>query len=248
MLGARSKRCSSQGKTMLVAVAKAERVWDGLQRRRLRGSGCSGGGVVGCSLWVEWGPGSCCILWSGGAGSPLLLIHGMMITGEMFEPVLERLAMRHRVIVPDLRGYGRSQGLPPPYSAEQLADDLSRLLDHLGIGSAAVLGYSHGGAIAQQLALDHPGRCSRLVLACTYAFNMATFRERVEGHSVPLLVRLLGMKRFGKLVVSLGAKRLDKRRADWVAGLIGDQDAGLMIREWKEAMAFDSRGRLGEVR
>jgi 3-oxoadipate enol-lactonase len=60
-----------------------------------------------------------------GAGSPLLLIHGMMITGEMFEPVLERLAMRHRVIVPDLRGYGRSQGLPPPYSAEQLADDLS---------------------------------------------------------------------------------------------------------------------------
>jgi pimeloyl-ACP methyl ester carboxylesterase len=49
----------------------------------------------------------------------------MMITGEMFEPVLERLAMRHRVIVPDLRGYGRSQGLPPPYSAEQLADDLS---------------------------------------------------------------------------------------------------------------------------
>jgi pimeloyl-ACP methyl ester carboxylesterase len=112
-----------------------------------------------------------------------------MVTGEMFEPVIEHLATRHRVIVPDLRGHGRSRGLPPPYTAGQLASDLSRLLDHLGIDySTAVLGYSQGGAIAQQLVLDYPKRCDRLVLACTYAFNMATFRERLEGHLVPLLV------------------------------------------------------------
>jgi pimeloyl-ACP methyl ester carboxylesterase len=47
------------------------------------------------------------------------------------------------------------------------------VLCHLGIGSTAVLGYSQGGAIAQQLVLDHPRRCDRLVLACTYAFNMS---------------------------------------------------------------------------
>src|SRR4051812_18327506 len=102
-----------------------------------------------------------------GSGPPLLLVHGVMITGEMFEPVIERLATRHRVIVPDLRGHGQSRGLPPPYTAVQLAADLSNLLDHLNIDRTAVLGYSQGGAIAQQLVLDDPKRCSRLTLACT---------------------------------------------------------------------------------
>ncbi len=85
-----------------------------------------------------------------GSGPPLLLVHGLMVTGEMFEPVVEHFATRHRVIVPDLRGHGRSRGLPPPYVAAQLASDLSRLLDHLGVDSAAVLGSSQGGAFAQQ--------------------------------------------------------------------------------------------------
>jgi pimeloyl-ACP methyl ester carboxylesterase len=48
-----------------------------------------------------------------GSGPPLLLVHGLMVSGEMFEPVIERLAARHRVVVPDLRGHGRSRGLPP---------------------------------------------------------------------------------------------------------------------------------------
>jgi pimeloyl-ACP methyl ester carboxylesterase len=46
-----------------------------------------------------------------------------------------------------------------------------------------VLGYSQGGAVAQQLALDHPKRCGRLVVACTFAFNMATPRP-VQGAGV----------------------------------------------------------------
>src|SRR5215469_16236488 len=142
-----------------------------------------------------------------GWGPPLLLVHGLMFTGEMFEPVVEHFATRHRVIVPDLRGHGRSRGLAPPYTAAHLAADLSRLLDHLGIDSTAVLDYSHGGAIAQQLVLDHPTRCNRLVLACTYAFNMATFRERFEGHLLPLLLDVAGMRRFAKFVVSLVTAR-----------------------------------------
>src|SRR5262249_14184445 len=120
-----------------------------------------------------------------------------MFTGEMFEPVVEHFATRHRVIVPDLRGHGRSRALASPYTAAQLAPDLSRLLDHLRIDSTAVLGYSHGGAIAQQLVLDHPTRCNRLVLPCTYAFNMATFRERLEGHLLPLLLDVAGMRQCG---------------------------------------------------
>ncbi len=182
-----------------------------------------------------------------GSGPPLLLVHGLMVTGEMFEPVIGHLAARHRVIVPDLRGHGRSRGLPSPYTAAQLAADLSHLLDHLGIESTAVLGYSQGGAIAQQLVLDHPERCDRVVLACTYAFNMATSREWLEGHLMPILVTVLGMRRFAKFVVSQAAAQLGKKRADWLAGLMADQDRRLMVSAWRETMAFDSRRRLAEI-
>jgi len=182
-----------------------------------------------------------------GAGPPLILVHGVMVTGEMFEPVIDQLATRYRVVIPDLRGHGRSRALPPPYTVGRLAADLSNLLDHLSIDSASVLGYSQGGAVAQQLVLDYPKRCSRLVLACTYAFNMATFREKMEGHLVPLLIGMLGMRRFAKLVISQGLKQVSKERADRVVGLIADQDPKLMASAWRGAMAFDSRRRLAEI-
>jgi len=172
----------------------------------------------------------------------------MMITGEMFEPVVEHFARRHRVIVPDLRGHGRSRQLPPPYTVTQLASDLACLLDHLGVDSTAVLGYSHGGAIAQQLVLDHPTRCNRLILGCTYAFNMATRREGLEGHLVPLLLNVIGMSAFARLVISQGLKQVGKERAGWVVRLIADQDRELMVSAWRAAMAFDSRRRLAEIK
>jgi 3-oxoadipate enol-lactonase len=74
-----------------------------------------------------------------GIGPPLVLVHGVMITGEMFDPVVDHFAVRHRVIVPDLRGHGRSRGLPPPYIVPQLAQDVARLLDRLDVSSATVL-------------------------------------------------------------------------------------------------------------
>jgi pimeloyl-ACP methyl ester carboxylesterase len=182
-----------------------------------------------------------------GSGPPLLLIHGLMVTGEMFEPVVAHVAERHRVIIPDLRGHGRSRSLPPSYSVMQHANDLAQLLDHLGVASTAVLGYSQGGAVAQQLVLDHPQRCRRLILVCTYAFNMATVRERLEGYLTPVILRLLGMKRFAKLVISQGLKNLPSERARQVAAVIAGQDRKLMIIAWKEVMKFDSREHLREI-
>jgi len=182
-----------------------------------------------------------------GSGPPLLLVHGLTVTGEMFAPVIDQLARRHRVIAPDLRGHGRSRALGPPYTVAQLAGDLAHLLDHLSINSTAVLGYSQGGAVAQQLALDHPERCQRLVLACTYAHNMASARERLEGHLVPLLIRALGMRRFARLIIALGLKEVGDARRDWIVRIIADQDTALMVQAWRESMAFDSRHRLVEI-
>jgi len=152
------------------------------------------------------------------------------------------------VIIPDLRGHGRSRNLPPPYTVAQIAADLAYLLDHLGIDSIAVLGYSQGGAVAQQLVLDHPTRCSRLVLVCTYAFNMATLREKIEGRLIPLFIRVLGMRRFASFVIAHGLKQVGRDRANWIIGLIADQDRELMVTAWKQTMAFDSRRRLAEIK
>jgi pimeloyl-ACP methyl ester carboxylesterase len=182
-----------------------------------------------------------------GSGQPLLLVHGLMVTGEMFDPVIGEFAAQHRVVVPDLRGHGRSRHLPPPDTARQLSDDLSHLLDELGLQAAAVLGYSQGGAVAQQFALDHPERCSRLILACSYACNMSTPREWLEGHTVPLLLRILGTARFARMVVAQGARELGQERIAWLARLMADQDRGRMVAAWTEAMAFDSRARLSDI-
>jgi len=187
-----------------------------------------------------------------GSGAPLLLVHGLGMSGEMFTPVVEPLARRHRLIIPDLRGCGRSRDLPPPYSVRQQAADLAVLLDHIGIASTDALGYSQGGPVVQELALDYPERVRALVLSNTYAYNMATMREKMEGHIVPLLLRLLGVRLFVKLVISQGLKQIPKEQAAWVANLIartwGEADTGSITLAWREAMAFDSRERLQEIR
>ena len=56
-----------------------------------------------------------------GAGPLLLLLHGLMATSDMFRPVVAALAAQHRLIIPDLRGHGRSAHLPGPYSPRQMA-------------------------------------------------------------------------------------------------------------------------------
>ncbi len=183
-----------------------------------------------------------------GSGSPLLLVHGLMATGEMFDPAVEFFASHHRLIIPDLRAHGHSRGLPPPYTPAQMASDLARLLDSLGIESTAVLGYSMGGAIAQQFALDYPKRCDRLVLASTYTYNFVTVGDKLVGWLVPILLRILGMRGFAKFV-SLGTRQLGKERSDWLVGLIAAQDPKLMSSVLRETLTrFDSRRRLSEIK
>jgi 3-oxoadipate enol-lactonase len=184
-----------------------------------------------------------------GTGTPLLLIHGLMVSGAMFQPVVPALAARYRVVIPDLRGHGRSGALPEPYSVEQLARDLARLLDDLEIDAAHVVGYSQGGAVAQQFARDYPERVRGLVLACTYAYNMLSPRERLEGMLAPWLVRILGMRRLAKLVFSGagGGPRLPPETTAWLQGILAANDKARMVAAVEAMKAFDSRPWLQQI-
>jgi 3-oxoadipate enol-lactonase len=104
---------------------------------------------------------------TGTAGSLVVLTHGLGGTMDFFAPHVDVLARSHRVARWDLRGAGRSDKPPGPYSAELFATDLAQLLDHLGEPSAHVVGHSGGGVVAQRLALDQPSRVRSLVLAST---------------------------------------------------------------------------------
>ena len=106
---------------------------------------------------------------SHGTGPALLLVPGLGAGTRLFGGVIGPLAAACHVIVFDPRGGGRSDKPPGPYTIEQMANDAEGLLDVLGIDQAVVVGYSMGGRISLSLALDHPTRVRRLVLAATSA-------------------------------------------------------------------------------
>jgi 3-oxoadipate enol-lactonase len=105
----------------------------------------------------------------GGAGPAVLLLHAFPLSGAMWRGLAERLRERYRVVAPDLRGFGGSDAPPGPLTMDQQADDAAALLEHLGIGRAAVVGLSMGGYIAFALWRRHPEKVAALALADTKA-------------------------------------------------------------------------------
>jgi 3-oxoadipate enol-lactonase len=100
----------------------------------------------------------------------LLLIHGYPLNSAMWEPQVEDLAGSARVIAPDLRGHGRSDITPPPYTIGMMADDCADLLDFLGIERPVVVGgLSMGGYVAFEFYRRYPERVAGLILASTRA-------------------------------------------------------------------------------
>jgi pimeloyl-ACP methyl ester carboxylesterase len=97
-----------------------------------------------------------------GQGAPLLLLHGWPEFWLTWEPVMMRLASRHRVIAPDLRGFGDSDKPSGRFGAENHAADMLGLLDALGIERAGIIGHDVGGAAMQPLARNTPERVAGL--------------------------------------------------------------------------------------
>jgi haloacetate dehalogenase len=105
----------------------------------------------------------------GGAGAPVVLVHGHPRTHTTWHAVAPRLLEHHFVVAPDVRGYGRST-LPPDApdhaqsSKRAMARDVVRLMTHLGHDRFAVAGHDRGALVAFRTAMDHPDVISHLVV------------------------------------------------------------------------------------
>ncbi len=111
--------------------------------------------VNGVRLYVE----------EAGAGPPIVFLHGFSLDLAYWRPVADLLRARHRVILYDSRGAGRSSGASPHYRFAEHAEDLAGLLRALGVRRPLLCGHSMGGDILLQYAVTYPDIASALVIA-----------------------------------------------------------------------------------
>lgn len=102
----------------------------------------------------------------GEGGMPLLLLHGGLFDIDLqFGPLIPALAADRRVIAADFQGHGRTNDLDRPLTGDDLTSDVVGLLDHLGVSEVDVFGFSIGGAVALQLAIEHPERVGKVIVS-----------------------------------------------------------------------------------
>ena len=99
-----------------------------------------------------------------GQGQPLLFIHGLGSSTRDWERQATFFSRHYQVITFDLRGHGKSDKPPGPYSVELFTADTAGLIESLGIGQTHVVGLSMGGMIAFQLALKASELVSSMVI------------------------------------------------------------------------------------
>ena len=104
-----------------------------------------------------------------GRGTPVVLLHAFPQNRAMWAPQVDALSKTHRIIAPDLRGFGESDAPLWHYTLDQFADDVAGLLDHLAIRQAVFVGLSMGGYTLFAFYRKYAARMKGLVLADTRA-------------------------------------------------------------------------------
>lgn len=150
-----------------------------------------------------------------GKGPAMILIGGLFVDHTIWSPVIDKLSQHFRVIAFDNRGI--AEVTEEPYSTTTMAEDTIKLMDHLGIDKAYIVGHSMGGAIAQMIALLYPERVSALAICASFAklgpkANLfATINQKLFDIKVPmkLMLRVNTALLFGSRAIDLG-KAIDQ--------------------------------------
>ena len=140
-----------------------------------------------------------------GQGFPLVLLHGLGSSAEDWEFQLPAFAPRFRVIALNLRGFGGSARGSGRLSIPRFADDVWAQLQQLGVRRFHLVGHSMGGAVALQVALDHPQAVARMVITNSVpSFRPKTLQQHFEVWYRQIVMRLFGPARLARI----GAMRM----------------------------------------
>ena len=166
-----------------------------------------------------------------GRGPPVLLVHGFPLDHTMWAAQVAALAPRHRVIAPDLRGFGGSVVTPGKVTMDRMADDLAALLDALGVAEPVTFaGFSMGGYVGWPFLRSHRRRVARLVLCDTRA--VADTAEAAKGR--------LAMA--DKVEAEGSAVAADAMLSKLLAPGRAERDPALAARVREVILATDARG------
>ncbi|MGD8585829.1 MAG: alpha/beta hydrolase [Chloroflexota bacterium] len=185
-----------------------------------------------------------------GQGEPVLFLHGLGSNGAAWGFQRQAFAAQYQVIVPDIRGHGRSDKPRGPYSMALLADDIIGLLDALAVPAAHVVGLSLGGMIGFQLVVDRPERVRSLVAVnCGPEVVPRTFGERWAIWQRRLLVNLFSMERIAE---TIAARLFPEPHQAELRQMAVDGFAANDKSAYKAAtgaiLGWSVRDRLGEIR
>jgi pimeloyl-ACP methyl ester carboxylesterase len=100
-----------------------------------------------------------------GSGDPLVVLHGAYMNIPGMGAIIPKLAETHRVYAVELQGHGRTTDIARPITYQNLADDVAAFMDAVGLAKADVFGYSMGAIAGLQLAIRHPAKVGKLVVA-----------------------------------------------------------------------------------
>lgn len=149
---------------------------------------------------------------AGGEGAPLLLLHGIPGSAYSWEGVGRRLTQSHRVIIPDLRGFGQSRPLESDFYMEAQAASLREFLGALGVEQLAIGAHDFGGPVALTLRRMYPElRITKLILSATNLFTDTYVPVPLRIANVPVLGKVffkaLAGNRIGLLLMYVAATR-----------------------------------------
>lgn len=137
-----------------------------------------------------------------GEGDPVVLLHGFLETGSMFEPFVDDLAQHYRLIIPDLRGHGGSTNPSGDFTMRQSAKDVLGLLNHLGFDRVKAIGVSTGAMTLLHMATQQPTRVEAMVLVGVGSYYPSACRDGLGAVSADKFPeagweRLRGLHRHG---------------------------------------------------
>jgi pimeloyl-ACP methyl ester carboxylesterase len=184
-----------------------------------------------------------------GRGPVLVLLHGLGSSSEDWEYQIPVFARHFRVIAPDFRGHGAS-ARAGDYRVERFAADTWALLERLRVGEFNLLGYSMGGAVAMQMALEQPRRVRRLILANTLpSFRTDTLAKRWMLWSRLLLMSWVGPRGLAEVMAQRLFPRADQARLRAkIARRNAANDKHVYLQTVRALTHWSVRERLGELR